>query len=106
MKVLFFLQVRILLNKADSLSPTDAFRALSQMSWQLSPMFGGNPSPKFYAVSLRERDYNPAGCVRLVRADEEKLFQDLMVLPYLRVDNKAALLRRHAVRNCKPSILL
>ncbi|CAG0883433.1 unnamed protein product [Cyprideis torosa] len=91
-------QTRILLNKADTITPAELFRVQNLISWHLSPMFGGNRPPVFYATSLHDMDYNPKGISRLIAQNEEKLYQDLLLLPYLRVDNRAAYLRRHAVR--------
>jgi hypothetical protein len=91
-------QVRIILNKADTVRPADLMRVQGTLFWSLSPMIGSAEPPIIYAGSYWSRPYRNGSPARLFKAQEEALLMDVRDAIDSRVENRIALTRRHAVR--------
>merc|ERR1712055_1143256 len=64
-------QVRIILNKADTVRPADLMRVQGTLFWSLSPMIGSAEPPIIYAGSYWSRPYRNGSPARLFKAQEE-----------------------------------
>lgn len=90
--------VRLLLNKADTVSPVELLRAQSSLLWNLSPLVGTPEPPTVFAGSFWSRPYIHGSAAELLYSSEVALLEDIQEAVENRVENKVALARRHAVR--------
>jgi hypothetical protein len=91
-------QVRVLLNKADSVTQEELLLIQNNLVWNLSPLMASPLPPTLYAGSFWSRPYKPDAPVRLLRSHEEAMLQDLRDTMDNVVENTVAEARRHAVR--------
>jgi len=91
-------QVRILLNKADSVTQEELLLIQNNLVWNLSPLMASALPPTLYAGSFWSRPYKPDAPVRLLEAHERNMLTDLREALDNVVENTIAEARRHAVR--------
>ena len=91
-------KVRVLLNKADSVTQEELLLIQNNLVWNLSPLMASPLPPTLYAGSYWSRPYKPDAPVRLLRAHEENMLVDLRDTLTNVVENTIAEARRHAVR--------
>ena len=90
-------QVRVLLNKADSVTQEELLLIQNNLVWNLSPLMASPLPPTLYAGSFWSKPYKPDAPVRLLRAHEENMLKDLRDAMDNVVENTIAEARRHAV---------
>ncbi|GFS43435.1 sarcalumenin [Nephila pilipes] len=92
-------KVRIVLNKADSVSSQELLRVYGSLFWSLSPLINVTEPPQVYVSSFWSKPFNSVSkeYQDMFIKDEESLLQDIFEVMSNRLQNKAAFLRRHAV---------
>ena len=90
-------QVRVLLNKADSVTQEELLLIQNNLVWNLSPLMASALPPTLYAGSFWSRPYKPDAPVRLLKSHEENMLTDLREALDSMVENTIAEARRHAV---------
>ncbi|XP_065557430.1 sarcalumenin-like [Artemia franciscana] len=91
-------QVRVLLNKADTVSQEELLLIQNNLMWQLSPLLASPLPPVVYAGSFWSKPYNIESPRRLLAAHEENMLNDIREAVDNIVENTIAEARRHAVR--------
>ncbi|XP_076321688.1 sarcalumenin-like isoform X1 [Tachypleus tridentatus] len=93
-------KVRIILNKADSLTPQELMRVYGALFWSLSPLINVTEPPRVYVGSFWSKKYNlisePNG--KLFMEEELTLLKDLHEIVANRIENKIALIRQNAIQ--------
>ncbi|GFW58315.1 sarcalumenin [Trichonephila clavipes] len=92
-------KVRIVLNKADSVSSQELLRVYGSLFWSLSPLINVTEPPQVYVSSFWSQPFNSGSkeYQDMFIKDEKSLLQDIFEVMSNRLQNKAAFLRRHAV---------
>lgn len=91
-------QIRIILNKADSLVPQELMRVYGALFWSLAPLINVTEPPRVYVGSFHPEEYAPDAPVQLMVNEEVSLLEDLKQAIENQLENKIAFLRRHAIR--------
>jgi len=92
-------QIRIVLNKADSLEFHQLMRVYGALFWNLSPLINVTEPPRVYIGSFRYVPFSGQTIHHDLFLREEKLLlQDLHDVVVSAVEMKVALVRQHAVR--------
>lgn len=91
-------QIRIILNKADSLVPQELMRVYGALFWSLAPLINVTEPPRVYVGSFRPQDYTLDAVQKLFIHEEISLLEDLKQAIENQLENKIAFLRRHAIR--------
>ncbi|XP_053529856.1 sarcalumenin isoform X1 [Ictalurus punctatus] len=91
-------QIRIILNKADSLATQDLMRVYGALFWSLAPLINVTEPPRVYVSSFWPYDYAPDTSVELFKREEISLLEDLNQVIENRLENKIAFIRQHGIR--------
>uniref|UniRef100_A0A8C1TEX3 Sarcalumenin n=1 Tax=Cyprinus carpio TaxID=7962 RepID=A0A8C1TEX3_CYPCA len=91
-------QIRIILNKADSLATQDLMRVYGALFWSLAPLINVTEPPRVYVSSFWPYDYAPDTSHDLFKREEISLLEDLNQVIENRLENKIAFIRQHGIR--------
>ncbi|XP_076335113.1 sarcalumenin-like [Tachypleus tridentatus] len=91
-------QIRFILNKADTIRPSELMKVVGQLFWNLSPLMGSSEPPVIYAVSLMSKPFHSGTSANFLIEQEKALLYDLREIIDKRVENRISFARRHAVR--------
>ncbi|KAL8175238.1 UNVERIFIED_CONTAM: hypothetical protein K2H54_017159 [Gekko kuhli] len=91
-------QIRIILNKADSLATQELMRVYGALFWSLAPLINVTEPPRVYVSSFWAQDYQPDTHRELFLKEEISLLEDLNQVIENRLENKIAFIRQHAIR--------
>ncbi|XP_023700190.1 uncharacterized protein [Paramormyrops kingsleyae] len=91
-------QIRIILNKADSIVPQDLMRVYGALFWSLAPLINVTEPPRVYVSSFWPYQYAPDTSWELFKREEISLLEDLNQVIENRLENKIALIRQHGIR--------
>ncbi|KAM7038917.1 sarcalumenin isoform 1-T1 [Acridotheres tristis] len=91
-------QIRIILNKADSLATQELMRVYGALFWSLAPLINVTEPPRVYVSSFWPHDYHPDTHRDLFLKEEISLLEDLNQVIENRMENKIAFIRQHAIR--------
>ncbi|XP_018416681.1 PREDICTED: sarcalumenin [Nanorana parkeri] len=91
-------QIRIILNKADSLATQELMRVYGALFWSLAPLINVTEPPRVYVSSFWPEDYHPDTHRELFLKEEKSLLEDLTQVIENRLENKIAFIRQHAIR--------
>ncbi|XP_028913922.1 sarcalumenin isoform X1 [Ornithorhynchus anatinus] len=91
-------QIRIILNKADSLATQMLMRVYGALFWSLAPLINVTEPPRVYVSSFWPQDYQPDTHRELFLKEEISLLEDLNQVIENRMENKIAFIRQHAIR--------
>ncbi|XP_053550432.1 sarcalumenin isoform X2 [Bombina bombina] len=91
-------QIRIILNKADSLATQELMRVYGALFWSLAPLINVTEPPRVYVSSFWPDDYHPETHRELFLKEEISLLEDLNQVIENRLENKIAFIRQHAIR--------
>ncbi|XP_030067040.1 sarcalumenin isoform X2 [Microcaecilia unicolor] len=91
-------QIRIILNKADSLATQELMRVYGALFWSLAPLINVTEPPRVYVSSFWPTEYHPETHKELFLKEEISLLEDLNQVIENRLENKIAFIRQHAIR--------
>uniref|UniRef100_A0A8C2KWA0 Sarcalumenin n=1 Tax=Cyprinus carpio TaxID=7962 RepID=A0A8C2KWA0_CYPCA len=91
-------QIRIILNKADSLATQDLMRVYGALFWSLAPLINVTEPPRVYVSSFWPYDYAADTSHDLFKREEISLLEDLNQVIENRLENKIAFIRQHGIR--------
>ena len=91
-------QIRLILNKADSIAPQELMRVYGALFWSLAPLINVTEPPRVYVGSFWQYEYKQNTNVPLFKQEEGSLLHDLNDVIENRLENKIALVRQHAAR--------
>ncbi|XP_004918084.2 sarcalumenin isoform X2 [Xenopus tropicalis] len=91
-------QIRIILNKADSLATQELMRVYGALFWSLAPLINVTEPPRVYVSSFWADDYHAETHRELFLKEEISLLEDLNQVIENRLENKIAFIRQHAIR--------
>ncbi|XP_062401937.1 sarcalumenin-like isoform X4 [Sardina pilchardus] len=91
-------QIRLILNKADSLSTQDLMRVYGALFWSMAPLINVTEPPRVYVSSFWGQDYTAESSFDLFRREEVSLMEDLNQVIENQLENKIAFIRQHAIR--------
>jgi len=92
-------QIRIVLNKADSLEFHELMRVYGALFWSLSPLINVTEPPRVYIGSFRHVPFLGQTIHHdLFLQEEISLLQDLHDVAASAIEMKLALIRQHAIR--------
>ncbi|MEQ2170456.1 hypothetical protein GOODEAATRI_000455, partial [Goodea atripinnis] len=91
-------QIRLILNKADSLSTQDLMRVYGALFWSMAPLVNVTEPPRVYVSSFWPQDYAPDTSRELFMKEEISLLEDLNQVIENQIENKIAFIRQHAIR--------
>lgn len=91
-------QIRIILNKADSIVAQDLMRVYGALFWSLAPLINVTEPPRVYVSSFWPYQYAPDTSWELFKREEISLLEDLNQVIENRLENKIALIRQHGIR--------
>ncbi|XP_016298322.1 sarcalumenin-like isoform X1 [Sinocyclocheilus anshuiensis] len=91
-------QIRIILNKADSLTTQDLMRVYGALFWSMAPLINVTEPPRVYVSSFWLQDYAPDTNRDLFKCEEISLLEDLNQVIENRLENKIAFIRQHGIR--------
>ncbi|XP_075755219.1 sarcalumenin isoform X2 [Pelodiscus sinensis] len=91
-------QIRIILNKADSLVTQELMRVYGALFWSLAPLINVTEPPRVYVSSFWPLEYQPETHKDLFLKEEISLLEDMNQVIENRLENKIAFIRQHAIR--------
>ncbi|XP_063170829.1 sarcalumenin isoform X2 [Candoia aspera] len=91
-------QIRIILNKADSLATQELMRVYGALFWSLAPLINVTEPPRVYVSSFWPLEYQADTHQDLFLKEEISLLEDLNQVIENRLENKIAFIRQHAIR--------
>ncbi|XP_052395180.1 sarcalumenin-like [Carassius gibelio] len=91
-------QIRIILNKADSLTTQDLMRVYGALFWSMAPLINVTEPPRVYVSSFWPQEYAPDTNRDLFKREEISLLEDLNQVIENRLQNKIAFIRQHGIR--------
>ncbi|KAJ1097614.1 hypothetical protein NDU88_002731 [Pleurodeles waltl] len=91
-------QIRIILNKADSLATQELMRVYGALFWSLAPLINVTEPPRVYVSSFWPAEYHPETHKELFLKEEISLLEDMNQVIENRLENKIAFIRQHAIR--------
>ncbi|TRY97813.1 hypothetical protein DNTS_014951, partial [Danionella cerebrum] len=91
-------QIRIILNKADSLTTQDLMRVYGALFWSMAPLINVTEPPRVYVSSFWEQDYASDTNKDLFKREEISLLEDLNQVIENQLENKIAFIRQHGIR--------
>ncbi|XP_007433917.1 sarcalumenin isoform X1 [Python bivittatus] len=91
-------QIRIILNKADSLATQELMRVYGALFWSLAPLINVTEPPRVYVSSFWPLEYQADTHQDLFSKEEISLLEDLNQVIENRLENKIAFIRQHAIR--------
>ena len=90
-------QIRIILNKADTLAPQELMRVYGALFWSLAPLINVTEPPRVYTGSFWFHPFKPLTNHELFKQEEISLLNDLHEVIENRAENKIAFIRQHAI---------
>lgn len=90
-------KVRIILNKADSVTPQELMRVYGALFWSLAPLINVTEPPRVYTGSFWSKDFKTDVNTDLFLAEEVSLLNDMYDVIANRLENKIAFIRQHAI---------
>ncbi|KAK2815884.1 hypothetical protein Q5P01_026351 [Channa striata] len=91
-------QIRLILNKADSLSTQDLMRVYGALFWSMAPLINVTEPPRVYVSSFWPQDYAADTSRELFMKEEISLLEDLNQVIENQMENKIAFVRQHGIR--------
>ncbi|XP_051550127.1 sarcalumenin-like [Myxocyprinus asiaticus] len=91
-------QIRIILNKADSLTTQNLMRVYGALFWSMAPLINVTEPPRVYVSSFWPQDYAADTNRDLFMREEISLLEDLNQVIENRLENKIAFIRQHGIR--------
>ncbi|XP_054460292.1 titin-like [Anoplopoma fimbria] len=91
-------QIRLILNKADSLSTQDLMRVYGALFWSMAPLINVTEPPRVYVSSFWPQDYAADTSRELFVKEETSLLEDLNQVIENQMENKIAFIRQHGIR--------
>ncbi|XP_077461562.1 uncharacterized protein LOC144077581 [Stigmatopora argus] len=91
-------QIRIILNKADSLTTQDLMRVYGALFWSMAPLINATEPPRVYVSSFWTREYEVDTSRELFMKEEISLLEDLNQVIENQIENKIAFIRQHGIR--------
>lgn len=91
-------QIRLILNKADSLSTQDLMRVYGALFWSMAPLVNVTEPPRVYVSSFWQQEYAPDTSRELFMKEETSLLEDLNQVIENQMENKIAFIRQHGIR--------
>ncbi|XP_054635046.1 sarcalumenin-like isoform X2 [Dunckerocampus dactyliophorus] len=91
-------QIRLILNKADSLSTQDLMRVYGALFWSMAPLINATEPPRVYVSSFWPQDYAVDTSQDLFMKEEISLLEDLNQVIENQIENKIAFIRQHGIR--------
>ncbi|KAM4584413.1 uncharacterized protein PAE49_003972 [Odontesthes bonariensis] len=91
-------QIRLILNKADSLSTQNLMRVYGALFWSMAPLINVTEPPRVYVSSFWPQDYAADTSRELFMREETSLLEDLNQVIENQIENKIAFIRQHAIR--------
>ncbi|EOD32492.1 hypothetical protein EMIHUDRAFT_456074 [Emiliania huxleyi CCMP1516] len=89
-------KVRVVLNKADGVSPQDLMRVYGALMWNVGGVIPSAEVPRVYIGSFWDRPWQNTGMLDLMEAEENDLIEDLVTMPQNNVMNKINEIARRA----------
>ncbi|XP_049427986.1 sarcalumenin-like [Epinephelus fuscoguttatus] len=91
-------QIRLILNKADSLTTQDLMRVYGALFWSMAPLINVTEPPRVYVSSFWPQDYAADTSRGLFMKEETSLLEDLNQVIENQMENKIAFIRQHGIR--------
>ncbi|XP_029358434.1 sarcalumenin [Echeneis naucrates] len=91
-------QIRLILNKADSLTNQDLMRVYGALFWSMAPLINVTEPPRVYVSSFWPLDYATDTGRELFMKEETSLLEDLNQVIENQFENKIAFIRQHGIR--------
>ncbi|XP_061625438.1 uncharacterized protein LOC133476288 isoform X1 [Phyllopteryx taeniolatus] len=91
-------QIRIILNKADSLTTQDLMRVYGALFWSMAPLINATEPPRVYVSSFWTPEYAVDTSRELFMKEETSLLEDLNQVIENQIENKIAFIRQHGIR--------
>ncbi|XP_037621033.1 sarcalumenin-like isoform X3 [Sebastes umbrosus] len=91
-------QIRLILNKADSLTTQDLMRVYGALFWSMAPLINVTEPPRVYVSSFWPQDYSVDTSRGLFMKEETSLLEDLNQVIENQMENKIAFIRQHGIR--------
>ncbi|XP_051940808.1 sarcalumenin-like [Hippocampus zosterae] len=91
-------QIRIILNKADSLTTQDLMRVYGALFWSMAPLINVTEPPRVYVSSFWTQEYAVDTSRELFMKEETSLLEDLNQVIENQIENKIAFIRQHGIR--------
>ncbi|KAG7223726.1 hypothetical protein INR49_015356 [Caranx melampygus] len=91
-------QIRLILNKADSLTNQDLMRVYGALFWSMAPLINVTEPPRVYVSSFWPLDYAADTSRELFKKEEISLLEDLNQVIENQIENKIAFIRQHGIR--------
>nr|XP_020476657.1 sarcalumenin-like [Monopterus albus] len=91
-------QIRLILNKADSVSTQDLMRVYGALFWSMAPLINVTEPPRVYVSSFWPQVYAVDTSQQLFRKEEISLLEDLSQVIENQMENKIAFIRQHGIR--------
>ncbi|XP_044202507.1 sarcalumenin-like isoform X2 [Thunnus albacares] len=91
-------QIRLILNKADSLTTQDLMRVYGALFWSMAPLINVTEPPRVYVSSFWPQDYSADTSRELFMKEETSLLEDLNQVIENQMENKIAFIRQHGIR--------
>ena len=92
-------QLRLLLNKADSIPMQELMRVYGTLFWNLAPFMNVTEPPRVYTGSCWWKDMQAKGInAELFLSEEKNLLNDINDVIENQLHNKIAMLRQHAIK--------
>uniref|UniRef100_A0A3B5AMB0 Sarcalumenin n=1 Tax=Stegastes partitus TaxID=144197 RepID=A0A3B5AMB0_9TELE len=91
-------QIRLILNKADSLTTQDLMRVYGALFWSMAPLINVTEPPRVYVSSFWPQDYAAETSRELFIKEETSLLEDLNQVIENQMENKIAFIRQHGIR--------
>ena len=90
-------QIRIILNKADTIETQELMRVYGALFWGLAPLINVTEPPRVYVGSFWGHPFKPNTSHQLFIEEEVSLLHDMHQVMENRVVNKIAFIRQHAI---------
>ncbi len=91
-------QIRIILNKADTIATQELMRVYGALFWSLAPLINVTEPPRVYTGSFWAQLFKPDTNQQLFQQEEVSLLNDMYEVMENRVENKIAFIRQHAIK--------
>ncbi|XP_013413281.1 sarcalumenin [Lingula anatina] len=91
-------QIRLILNKADSVTPQELMRVYGALFWSLAPLINVTEPPRVFIGSFWANPIKPNTMTQLFEQEENSLLQDVHEVVRNGVANKIAFVRQHAIK--------
>ncbi|KAK7096651.1 sarcalumenin-like [Littorina saxatilis] len=89
-------KLRLILNKADTVTPQELMRVYGALFWSLAPLVHEVEPPRVYIGSMWSQPYRPGTMHSVFRDEEISLLSDMHQIIRYQLEHKIAATRRHA----------